>query len=92
VPGRTQLARAVAGVLIAFTALVSVGLSAPADGPFTIAIRPVFLQLDPVAIAESRARALGFDIDIRLGPFHVHMGWSAISLVPMSTKTPESPL
>jgi hypothetical protein len=86
VPFRKQVGRALIGGLIVVTALVSVGLAAPADGPFSIGIRPVFLQLDP-AIAESRARALGLDVDIKLGTIHLHVGWSAIPLLPASTKT-----
>ena len=84
---RKQVGRVLVGGLIVVTALVSVGLTAPADGPFSIGIRPVFLQLDPASIAESRARALGLDVDIKLGTIHLHVGWSAIPLLPASTKT-----
>jgi hypothetical protein len=84
---RKQVGRALVGGLIVVTALLSVGLTAPADGPFSIGIRPVFLQLDAASIAESRARALGLDVDIKLGTIHLHVGWSAIPLVPASTKT-----
>ncbi len=86
-PIRKQVGRALVGSLIVVMALVSVGLTAPADGPFTIGIRPVFLQVDTASIAESRARALGLDIDIKLGTIHLHVGWSAIRLLPASTKT-----
>ena len=48
---RTRLARFVVATLIAFTALVSVGLTAPADGPFSIAIRPVQLHYEWSAIS-----------------------------------------
>jgi hypothetical protein len=77
------------GTLIVVAACVSVGLTAPADGPFTIAVRPVFLRLDET-FDDSRARALGLDIDLKLGRLHLHYGWSAIplaSLSPPSTKS-----
>jgi hypothetical protein len=51
------------GTLIIFTALVSVGLTAPADGPFSIGLHAVFL---------------GLDLDIKLGSQHVRYTWSAI--------------
>ena len=73
------------GLAIMFTALVSVGLTAPADGPFSIAITPVFFRLDATAIAESRARALGFDVDIKIGSMHMHFGWSAVPISSLTT-------
>ena len=44
---------------------MAIGLTAGTDGPFSIAVRPVFLRL-------------GFDVDIKLGSFHVHANWSAM--------------
>jgi hypothetical protein len=76
------------GTMIVVASCVSVGLTAPADGPFTIAVRPIFLRLDE-APDESRAGALGLDIDVKIGTMHLHFGWSAIplaSLLPASTK------
>jgi hypothetical protein len=73
-------------MLIVAAALVSVGLTAPDDGPFTIGVRPVFMRLDPVSIAESRAHALGVDVDIKFGSLHLHYKWSAIPLTPATTK------
>lgn len=87
---RKRIASAAVGTLIVFTALVSVGVTAPADGPFSIGIRPVFLRIDPAAMSESRARALGLDIDIKLGLLHLHLGWSGITLVPLTTKPTRS--
>jgi len=75
VVGRTLLA-----AIIAMTALVSVGLTAPADGVFSIAVHPTLLRVDRAAIEQSRARALGLDIDIKLGSMHLHLGWSALSI------------
>ena len=69
---RTRLARFVVATLIAFTALVSVGLTAPADGPFSIAIRPVFL---------------GLELSVKFGPVQFHYEWSAIPLPASTTKT-----
>ena len=78
--------RTLVGTLIVFAALVSVGLTAPRDGPFRIGVRPVFFRLDPVSIAESRAHVLGLDIDITVWTMHLHLAWSAIPLTPASTK------
>jgi hypothetical protein len=66
--------------LLVLASLISVGLTAPADGPFTIGITPVLLRLDAAAVAESRARALGLDVDIKLWTLHLHFAWSAIPL------------
>ena len=46
-------------------ATVAVGLTAGADGPFSIAVRPSFLHL-------------GLDLDIKLGSMHLHAHWSAL--------------
>jgi hypothetical protein len=77
---RRFFARALVGTVIAVTALVSVGLTAPADGVFSIAVHPTLFRLDRAAIEQSRARALGLDIDIKLGSMHMHLGWSALSM------------
>lgn len=57
--------RAIATVLISCTALVSVGLTAPADSLFTISIRPVLVNL-------------AIDVDIKVGAMHFHERWSAL--------------
>lgn len=87
-PLRTRLARTLVATLIACAALATVGLTAPADGPFTIDVEPVFLRLDPAAIAESRAHALGLNVDVKLGTLHLHFTWSAIPLSPATTNSP----
>jgi hypothetical protein len=89
---RRRLARTIAGTLIVIAAFVSVGLTAPADGPFTIGLHPAFFRLDPEAVAESKAHALGLDVDITLGTVHLHYKWSAIPLAPPTTKSPGTPL
>ena len=85
---RTRLTRTLGAALIVLVALVSVGLTAPADGLFTIGVRPAFFRLDPEAIAESRAHALGLDVDVTFGTLHLHFKWSAIPLMPPTTKSP----
>ena len=65
VPLRTRLVRALVATLIVFTALVAVGVTAPAEAPFTIAIRPVFMTL-------------GLDIDVKVWSVHLHFAWSAL--------------
>jgi hypothetical protein len=70
---RTRLAHTIVATFIAFTALAAVGLTAPADAAFTIAIRPVFATL-------------GFDVDVKLGGMHLHFAWSAIPAGGSSTK------
>jgi hypothetical protein len=62
---RRWMARATMTVLVIVTAFVSVGLTAPADGPFSIVVRPVFL---------------GIEIDVKLGPLQSHFGWSALPI------------
>ncbi len=61
--------RAVATVLIACTAFVSVGLTAPADSLFTISIRPVLASL-------------AVDVDVKIGTARFHKRWSALPYGP----------
>ena len=70
---RTRLAHTLVATLIALTAMATVGLTAPADAAFTIAIRPVFATL-------------GIDVDVKLGSMHLHLAWSAIPSESPSTK------
>lgn len=56
--------------VVLVTALVTVGLTASAGSPFTIAIRPAIMRL-------------GVDLDVKIGTMHLHAGWSAL---PESTK------
>jgi hypothetical protein len=73
------------GTLIALTALMSVGLTAPVDSPFSIAVHPVLLRVDRAAIEQSRARVLGLDLDIKIGSLHLHLGWSALPIDPKTS-------
>jgi hypothetical protein len=82
---RQRLLQTMIGALIMFTALVSVGLTAPADGPFSIVITPVFLRLDQIAAAQSNARIFGLDIDVKIGSTHLHYGWSAVPISRLTT-------
>ena len=84
---RTQIARIVVALAIFSTAVLAVGITAPADGVFSIVVQPIFMRVDPAAIAESRARALGLDVDVKFGAMHMHLGWSAIQLSPQSTNS-----
>jgi hypothetical protein len=80
VPLRQRFAQALVGSLVVFAAVIAVGLTASEDGPFSIGIRPVLFRVDAAAIAESRARAFGLDLDIKLWTLHLHFAWSAIPL------------
>jgi len=74
-------------VVVVATAFFAVGLSAPPDSPFSIAVQPILWRVDAAALAESRASILGLDMDVKLGPMHMHLSWS---LLPLSTP-PVSP-
>ncbi|HEY1911107.1 MAG TPA: hypothetical protein VGG73_09300 [Vicinamibacterales bacterium] len=67
---RHLVGRATAAVLIVLTALVSVGLTAPADAPFAIRVH---------------AMLLGVDVDVTIGSTHLHAAWSAIPVDDPST-------
>jgi hypothetical protein len=64
-PVPRPLARLTATALALCLAFLTVGLTASAEGPFSIVIRPVFLRL-------------GFDVDVKLGSMHLHANWSAL--------------
>ena len=83
---RQRATRVLTGAAILGSAITAVGVTAPVDGPFSLRIRPVLLRVDADAIAESRAHALGLDVDLKLGGMHMHLGWSAIPLFATSTK------
>ena len=74
------LQRSLVALIIVVAACIAVGLSAPSDGLFSIAIHPILWRVDAAAIAQSRASALGIDVDVKLGGMHLHLGWSALSL------------
>jgi hypothetical protein len=65
VSARHVVWKAIATLLIACTALASVGFTAPADSLFTISIRPVLVNL-------------AIDVDIKVGTMHLHKRWSAL--------------
>ena len=83
---RQRLARTLAGTLIFLAALISVGLAAPADGLFSIGIKPVFLRLDAAALADARASALGLDVDIRIWTLRYHFTWSAVPMAALTRR------
>ena len=55
---------------VMFASVITVGLTASSNSPFSITIRPVIMRL-------------GVDLDVRIGTIHLHAGWSAL---PDSTK------
>ena len=71
VPGRPRILQRFVAALVIAVAVVTVGLTASSDSPFSISIHTAFLRL-------------GVDVDIRLGPLHLNASWSAI---PPSTKS-----
>jgi hypothetical protein len=75
VPLRFRIAQALLAVVLGFTALVAVGLTAPADAAFSIVVRPVFVTL-------------GVDVDVKVSSRHFHFAWSAIPPEAPSTKAP----
>lgn len=56
---------ALAAAAVLALATVAVGLTATSDGLFSIAVRPVFLEL-------------GVNVDVKLGSMHLHANWSAM--------------
>ena len=72
-PLRFRLAQALLAIALGFTALVAVGLTAPADAAFSIVVRPVFVTL-------------GVDVDVKVSSRHLHFSWSAIPPATPSTK------
>jgi hypothetical protein len=73
VPLRFRFAQALLAIVIGCTALAAVGLTAPADAPFTIVVRPVFVSL-------------GVDVDVKVWSLHLHFAWSALPPAAASTK------
>jgi len=59
--------------VIGCTALAAVGLTTPADAPFSIVVRPVFVSL-------------GVDVDVKVWSLHLHFAWSALPPAAASTK------
>lgn len=62
---RQGVSRIAAAIVIACTALASVGLTAPVDSAFSIRIRPVLIRL-------------AVEVDVRFGSMHLHTRWSAL--------------
>ena len=72
---RRSLVNSLLAALLLVTAVVTVGLTASDNSPFSITIHPVFLRL-------------GVDVDVKIGTVHLHAGWSAL---PESTKAGADP-
>jgi len=79
VPLRTRIAKTLVATAIVFGSLVAVGITAPAEAPFTISLRPMLANI-------------GFDLDVKVWRVHVHFTWSAISSTSTSTKIDVTPL
>lgn len=69
---RTSIANGLMALAVLLTAVITVGLTASATSPFSIALRPVISRL-------------GVDLDVKIGTMHLHAGWSAM---PSSTIPP----
>jgi len=67
---RKTLMNGLMALAVLVTALITVGLTASANSPFTISLHPVIMRL-------------GIDLDVKIGTMHLHAGWSAL---PESTK------
>jgi hypothetical protein len=67
---RKTLVNCLMAMALLMTAVITVGLTASANSPFTISLQPAIMRL-------------GIDLDVKLGTMHLHAGWSAL---PESTK------
>jgi hypothetical protein len=77
--------RAMLTILIAATACLAVGLTAPADAPFSIAIRASLVRVDTSPAGLVQPRALVLDVDLKCGPARYHVGWPGIPIAAVST-------
>lgn len=73
-PARHPIAKACAAALILAIAVLTVGLTAASDGPFSITIHAVFVRL-------------AIDVDVKVGTMHLHAGWSALAQDPLAEGT-----
>jgi len=62
---RKTLVNGLLAMAVLLTAVITVGLTASANSPFTISVHPVIMRL-------------GIDLDIKVGTMHLHAGWSAL--------------
>jgi len=67
---RKTLMNGLMAMAVLITAVITVGLTASANSPFSISLHPVIMRL-------------GIDLDVKIGTLHLHAGWSAL---PESTK------
>jgi hypothetical protein len=58
--------RSFVAALVIAVAIATVGLTASAESPFSISVHTAFLRL-------------GIDVEVKVGPFHLHASWSALS-------------
>jgi hypothetical protein len=71
---RQPLVKGFIAALAMAVAVLTVGLTASAESPFSISVHTAFLRL-------------GVDVDIRLGSFHLHASWSALPDAPAVNQT-----
>jgi hypothetical protein len=64
-PALASLFKGLVAVVALSAAIVTVGLTASTESPFSIVVRPVFLRL-------------GIDVDVKIGSMHLHASWSAL--------------
>ena len=69
--------------------LVSAGLAAPPESPFSISIEPVLVRMDGAG-RDAHARALGVDVDVKLWSVHAHLAWPGIPIPVATPAVPES--
>jgi hypothetical protein len=67
---RRTLMNSLMALAVLITAVITVGLTASTNSPFSISLHPVIMRL-------------GIDLDVKIGTLHLHAGWSAL---PESTK------
>jgi len=84
-----QLARSTLWALALVVGLVSAGLAAPAESPFSISVEPVLVRMDGAG-RDARARAFGLDVEVKLGSVHAHLAWPGIPLPSGTPALPES--
>jgi hypothetical protein len=65
VPTRQHVVKTFVAAVIIAVAVVTVGLTASTESPFSISVHTAFLRL-------------GIDLDVKLGSFHLRASWSAL--------------
>jgi hypothetical protein len=77
--------RAILTLLIVTTAFLAVGLTAPLDAPFSIAIHASLVRVDASPAGVVRPRALVLDVELKCGSARYRTGWRGIPIAAVST-------